>query len=571
MAAESPQALTGGFQIAGFNVFPLSGQISGPDGDSRVQPKVMEVLVRLAASANEVVPRQELLNTVWGKQVVVDEALTRCVSELRKVFGSGAIETVPKIGYRLVGRVEVGVDKGSDLNRIGIAVLPFLDLSPERDQEYFTDGLAEELLNLLTRISALRVPARTTSFTFKTSDQDVCSIAEQMNVDYVLEGSVRKSGDRLRITTQLINGTDGIHRWSENYDVTLSADVFGIQDDVAAAIVRELNLQVLGTALPKVTRVDPEAHNLVLLGRYQLWHRSALDGAVANFEKALAIEPRYALAWASLAKCHALRAGTRMCSTSEGYVAAEGAARRALELDPDLPEAADALGWILWGYFFDWQGAEQVLTTALAKSPTNARLLNSLANVVLTRGRINEAFRLWETALSYDPLQIAIYHNMGLARYYMHELTVARQLLLRALEIAPGIDYLHFCLARVSLLEQRPEAALAEARKEPAAAWKATGTALAYHALGDSKNSDNALNQLIEIDQTAAAYACEITQVYAWRNQIDEAFTWLDTAYERSEEDLADARYEPMFEHLHADPRWQEFLEKMNLTDGSCK
>ena len=288
-----------------------------------------------------------------------------------------------------------------------IAVLPFADMSSGKDQEYFADGLSEELLNLLAKIPDLRVAARTSAFKFKGEKIDVKDVAQKLNVAHMLEGSVRKSGNKVRITAQLIKAADGYHLWSETYDRTLD-DIFVVQDEIAGEVVQALKLTLLGTT--SVTRsgpVDPEAYNLALQGRFFFDRRSRKDveRAVEYFRRSLERDPDYAPAWAGLSEAYARQADNGFVPAADGYRRAREAAEKALALDPQLADAHLAMGWIHISYDWDWAAADASFRKALDLEPGNAQALRYASSQALTLGRWNEAIDLANKAIERDPLR----------------------------------------------------------------------------------------------------------------------------------------------------------------------
>jgi adenylate cyclase len=261
-------------------------------------------------------------------------------------------------------------------------VLPFVNMSDDKSQEYFSDGLAEELLNDLAKIPGLRVAARTSSFQFKGKTEDLRTVGEKLNVSTLLEGSVRKEGDRVRITAQLIKASDGFHLWSETYDRELK-DVFAVQDDIARAVAGSLKVALLGgtTAAASTQAKNPEAYNAYLQGRYfvERLDREDVEKALGYFEKAIQLDPSYAPAWTGLADVRIGQANRGYLPAEEGYRKAREAAERALALDPNLAEAHAAMGWIKASYEWDWAGADASYQRALALEPGNATVVRGAA------------------------------------------------------------------------------------------------------------------------------------------------------------------------------------------------
>ncbi len=412
-----------------------------------------------------------------------------------------------------------------------IAVLPFADMSQARDQEFFSDGLSEELLGILAKISQLRVIGRTSSFQFKGRNEDPRVIAEKLGVDHLLNGSVRKDGNRVRITAHLIRAADGSQLWSETYDRTLD-DVFKIQDEIAEAAAQAMQVTLLGGRLPeRITPASSEAHTLYLEGRFFSRRRTKEDyeRATASFKKALAVDPRFASPWAGLAWVYALQAGVGVLPAESGSRQARDAAQRALGLDSTLVEAHTAMVYILTGYDWDWAGAEVEVRQVLVLDPGNADALSSAGLLARTLGRFDEAISYDQQAMARDPLSASVRNNLGLALYYAGRWPEAEAELRTLLEMRPGIPGGQFHLSQVLLARGQPEAALAAIEKESSEAWRTIGLPIAYQALGRRSESDAALRDLI--DNFAGEWAYQIAEVHAFRGEVDQAFAWLDRAY----------------------------------------
>jgi TolB-like protein len=309
-APPTPGSSDADFRLGGWLVQPSLGRISGVQGAIHLRPLLMDLLGLLARNAGRPVTKEEISRTIWGKRFLAESALTRLVAELRHILGDDSenprfVETIPKRGYRLIAPVSV---EGSAAPGPSIAVLPFTDMAQAKDQEYFCDGLAEELTNALTRVRGLRVIARTSAFAFKGKALDAREIGRQLNVSAVVEGGVQRSADRLRVTVQVINAADGSHLWSERFDRRAS-DIFAIEDEIAQALVAGLGVKLLGdeasALIPRHTE-DLEAHDLYLRGRYIAARRTpnAYAQAIRYFRQALARDPGYSVAYAALGACY---------------------------------------------------------------------------------------------------------------------------------------------------------------------------------------------------------------------------------------------------------------------------
>ena len=461
-----------------------------------------------------------------------------------------------------------------------IAVLPFVNMSHEAD-EYFADGLAEELLNVLSKIRGLRVAARSSAFTFKGKGATVAEVGRALNVATVLEGSVRKAGNRLRISVQLVKVADGYHLWSERYDRTLE-DIFAVQDDIAQSVVKELRATLLGEAVDaqaasaltaqvaaavKGRATDPEAHRLFLQARYFLDRRNRDDTtkAIGYVQQALERDPAFALAWTELSRAYTLEADMGWGPVVEGYARGREAVARALALEPDLAEGHGQLGWIQMIHDWDWRGAEASFTRALALAPRDAGVLRVAGTLARCLGRVDEALGLYRRAIEQDPLSSASYQNLGYVLAANGDLMGAEQAHRKAFDLVPQRTLSRAYLALNLLAQGRGEEALAEASCEPEEWARLRGSAIIEHATGDLAAADAALRELIA--KYAESSAVQIAEVYAAHGETDLAFAWLDRAYVQRDGGLPVMKLELSFRRLHADPRWGAFLRKMGLPE----
>jgi serine/threonine protein kinase/TolB-like protein/Tfp pilus assembly protein PilF len=447
-----------------------------------------------------------------------------------------------------------------------IAVLPFVNMSSDKEQEYFSDGLSEELLNDLAKIPGLRVAARTSSFQFKGKTEDLRTVGEKLNVGTILEGSVRKEGNRVRITAQLIKAADGFHMWSETYDRELK-DVFAVQDEIARSVAGSLKVTLLGgkTATPSAQGTNADAYNAYLQGRYFLGRRSKenVEKALGYYEQAIKLDPAYAPAWVGLADAYSSLGDAGYLPVEEGYRKAREAADRALALDVNLAEAHAAMGLIKTNYDWDWAGADAAFQRALSLEPANAMVVLQAARLAAALGRFEEALALDRRAVTLDPLNTRAHFTLGLHAYYAGRLEEAAAAMKKALELNPERPLLHEMLSRIYLAQVRPQEALAEAEREPEEWSRLEGLALAYHALGRKKEADAALAELIAKHHADSAY--QIAEVYAFRGEADRAFEWLERAYSQRDGGLAQMKGDPLLKSLERDPRYAAFLKKMRL------
>jgi TolB-like protein/Tfp pilus assembly protein PilF len=449
-----------------------------------------------------------------------------------------------------------------------IAVLPFLNLGADKEQEYFADGLAEELLDLLAKVPGLRVAARTSSFSFKGKEVDLRTIGQQLNVTQVLEGSVRRSGDRLRITTQLINVADGYHLWSETYDRQVT-ELFAMQDEIATAVVVALKLTLLKIPDSRERRTAvPEAYSHYLLGR-RAFLRGSLDdfrSAAGSYQRAIDLDPGYAPAWAGLSA--AVYAVAEEAESDQaiaaGFTRARVAAEKAVALGPDLPESFRARGYLRALVAWDWPGAAADLERALALEPENPDALALVASLVLRpAGRLAEAEVLLRRATALDPLNPRLWSSLGSTLLYQGQTAPGRDALNRSLQLSPSQSFTAFNVALSLLLEGRPAEALTITQGSTSEVFRLLGAALAEHDLGHEASWRRLVEQMA--GKYAHSDAYQIAEAYAWCGDAELAFRWLDRARAQRDGGLPVLQVDPLFRSLRADPRWQKQLAGVNL------
>jgi serine/threonine protein kinase/Tfp pilus assembly protein PilF len=445
-----------------------------------------------------------------------------------------------------------------------IAVLPFADMSPQKDQEYFSDGLAEQLLDDLAKTSGLRVIARTSSFQFKGKNEDLRVIGKKLDVANILEGSVRKEGNKLRITAQLIQASDGSHLWSDTYDRQLT-DIFAVQDDIARSVSGALKVTLLGGKTASAKTQNVEAYNAVLQGRYFSSRLSKEDTqkAIDYFQQALKLDPSYALAWTYLAETHFLQAFNAQLPAEEGFGKARKEVQKALQLDPNLAHAHAILAFIKLSYDLDWEGADASFKRAIDLEPGNARSLGMAAWLQCSLGRFDEAIELTRKSIQLDPLEAGSYGNLCNFAICSGRLSEAEAAARKGLELDPQIPFAHYMLARIYLERSNPQAAASEIEREKDPVYHRGGLPLVYYAAGKKKEADAALAEAIEKDQNVAAYL--IAEIYAYRGEKDQAFEWLDRAYVQRDSYLPILKGDPLLRNIRSDPRYRAFLQKMRL------
>jgi TolB-like protein/DNA-binding winged helix-turn-helix (wHTH) protein/Flp pilus assembly protein TadD len=573
------------------------------DGSVTTLPNLsFRLLHCLIRHAPDTVDFDQLIQEVWGQTIVSPETLTQRVKLLRDAIGDDHqnpryIETKRGHGYRLIpaakpliqpanertkrnrlvlasfglvvillgilytltaGRIE---ESGEKLQ--SIAVLPFVNMSSDPDQEYFSDGLSDELLNMLTRVPGLHVAARTSSFSFKGEKVDIPTIAKKLQVSHVLEGSVRKTGNQIRITVQLVEADDGYQLWSDTYDRTLE-DVFAVQSEIAASVVDALKVTLLGDPLT-VKQTSPDAYSLYLRARYfdNLKGKDNWEKAVRNYQKALAIDPDYAPAWAGLSVTYRYQANVGQRDFDDGMTLARDAVHRALELDENLAIAWASLGQIEFLDAWDWSAAERAIQKALQLEPGNADVLTAASGLAVIQGRLDEAIALLRRAIALDPLSQSPQNGLGLAYMNAGRLDEAEFVFRQLLELNPQYPWGYVNLGRVQLLKGEPEAAIVNFERRSAAMWCDSGIVL---ALGELGRSEEALAALATLEnEYAEGGAFQIAAVHAWRGDVDRAFDWLQRSLQARNPGLIFVPTDPFFSNLRDDPRWPALLDRLEL------
>jgi len=460
-----------------------------------------------------------------------------------------------------------------------IAVLPFVNRSRGEEDEYFSDGLADELLNVLTKIRGLRVAARASSFQFKGKNEDLAVIGEKLNVATLLDGSVRKAGNRVRISVQLVKAADRVQLWSETYDRSLE-DIFAVQDDIAESVVKELRTTLFGQApdsdasgraqaevavAAKGYGSNPEAHRLYLQGKYfieRLTEEDTVKG-LQYLREAVALDPAHAAAWAELSRAHSNAGGYGWEPVVEAYRKARAAAERALALAPDLADVHVRLSGIQRTHDRDWKAAEASVRRALALAPGDADVLRSAGALAQGLGRLEEAESHFRRAVERDPLSAGGYNALAMLYRAMGRLQDCERAYRKSLELSPQRIASRFMLSIVLADQGRDAEALAEAKREPADWARLTGLAYVHWKGGRMPEADAALAELEAKHAQDSGY--QIAAIRGVRGEVDLAFAWLTRAVADYDAGAALMKCEPIFRPLHGDPRWKVLLEGVGL------
>lgn len=469
-------------------------------------------------------------------------------------------------GYFLLARNRRNAQPVTDTS---IAVLPFADVSTAKDQEYLSDGLAEQLINDLARVPGLKVIGRSSSFQFRDRSQDARDVGRKLAVANVLEGSVRREGNHVRITTELIKADDGFQLWSQTYDREIK-DIFAVQDEIALAATQALQVKLLGgngqpvaSASPST---NPEAYQAYLEAKYFIGRGASkedLGKALAYTDTAIKLDERYAPAWALRASVQNVMATVSLTDVTDGFRRARDDAERAIALDPTSGSAYLALARTQIFYDWDWDAANTCLTKAAALEPGDAEIFQIHSRLSALLGNLDEAVSLGEQSVALDPLDTISRLQLGYVLYVASRYDAAQVELQKALDLNPQAGFVHVTLGKILIAEAKPQQALVEIQKEPNDWERLTARALVYHTLGREQDSNTDLASLIAKHDTDSAY--QIAEVYAFRGESDKAFEWLERAYEQRDAGLPEIKTDPLVTSLRHDPRYTALLKKMRL------
>jgi len=613
-----------GFRLGPWLVQPQLNSISdrSRQQDRRLEPKVMQVLVYLAEHAGEVVPKEQLIKAVWPDVFVTDDALARCISELRRALEDDAreprfIQTIVKGGYRLIAQIEPAEEADTPKRGVPVAatsrrplvlaaafivlaflsaggylgwrwfrpppapsgskvrlvVLPFQNLSGDPEQEYFSDGLTDEMITQLARLQPdrLGVIARTSAMQYKRTSKAIEQIGRELGVDYVVEGAVRREQERVRITAQLVKAGDRAHLWAETYDRQLSG-ILAVQAEVARAVALQVGLRLSGEqagAPGPPPSVQPEAYLAYLMGRHH-WHRLTpedLEAAAGHFRRAVELDPGFASAWLGLSDSYRhLSSWWGDWPPHKAFPLAKEAGARALQLDPTLGDAHCSLGWILFVYDWDWAKAEAEFKRGIELSPNSRDGHSSYANFLRRMRRLEEARREIERCLEIDPL--APLEVTEAARVFMGlgDLKRAEQLAARVLDTAPdsratllGLGQLHASEGRLDKAIEFMEKAVATTRRDRLA-LPALG--VAYAQAGRTADARAVLDRLLATPDVGQA---AIAQLYVSLGEKEQAIHWWQKAYEARDPRMVWLRLYDAQHPLWRDARFQDLVRRMNF------
>jgi adenylate cyclase len=546
-----------------------------------LRPKAFNTLLYLVRRHGHTVAKDELLDAVWPGTFVSDAVLTHCIAEVRQALGDDIraprfLKTFSKVGYAFIADVGCGEDgPGGAGPFLGarpelspantIAVLPFANLNRDEANEIFSDGLTEELINALSLVEGLRVVARTSTFRFKAKIADARAIGAHLGVRVILEGSVRRADDRLRITAQLINAADGYHLWSQHYDRQMG-DVFGLQDEIARSIVEALRIRLAADSVTHRHGTDLDTYTLYLEGRHH-WNKRTPSGfrkAVECFERALARDARLAAAWAGLADCHLWMGHFAGMPAEDVARKARSAALRALEIDSALAEAHTSLGFIAAAYDYDWPGAEALFRRAIESNPSYANAHVMYAALVLgPTGRVDEARIHQQRAWELDPLSAAVAGAVAtlsvMTRRYDDAISTCR----RALELDPAYPWAYRILGEAHLLKGQYDEAEDALSRTDAPPLVGGLLGYCYARTGRESQARRILLRLEEMNNPMLAY--QIALVHLGLGDGDLALHWLQVARDAHSMGVYWLKIEPIWDPLRPDRRFIQLLQQLRL------
>jgi TolB-like protein/DNA-binding winged helix-turn-helix (wHTH) protein/Tfp pilus assembly protein PilF len=529
---------------------------------------VVEAADTAKQDASEVPIADSLADTQTVLETPADEAVPKPPKRWRNATAVAAL-TVILAGVTYASWRHFGGMTPPRSQKIMLAVLPFENLTGDPNKEYLADGLTEETISQLGRLNPeqLGVIARTSVMGYKNKNERLDQIGRDLSVQYVLENSLRMNGDQVRLTAQLIQVKDQTHLWSQDYDYPLK-DVITVEDEVADSVARQIQLRLTSQQQADLARprpVNPEAFDAYLQGYYLYQRRTAKDADMAAkyYERATQLDPSYALAWVGLSQARYRQANVGDVPNGEGQRLAREAVERALVLDPNLAAAHAQMGRLKRQVDFDWFGADASIERAIALEPGNPDNVRLAAASAAYLGRFEQALQLGHRALGLDPLNANSWENLGEIELYNGQLDEAAADCKKALELNPDVPPGPFYLIQIYVKQGRPQDALPEVERVRSDSLRGVLNAIAYYALDRKKESDAALGELIEKYHAGEAYG--IAEVYAFRNQSDKAFEWLERAYAQRDGGLIATKVDPLLKSLHTDPRYAAFLKKLNF------
>ena len=545
------------------------------DEEISLRPKSFHTLVYLVENEDRFVTKRELLNSVWPTTHVVESVVGKSVAEIRMALNDDVnnpryIKTIPTIGYKWIANVEAVPGQAPTPS---VAVLAFKDMTPQKDQAHFCEGMAEEIINALAHLRGIRVAARTSAFSFKDKDIDIREIGVKLKVEMLLEGSVRREGSRLRLSAQLINAADGFHLWSGQFDRELD-DALAIQTEISLRIADSLRLKLASkdrTAILERHTDNLRAYRHYLKGAYLASKEtcSEMMRAVEYYQQALKEDPGYSLAHAGLSLCYSLLAFWDFLSPSEALPLAKKAAMRALEINEKLGEVLRSVALVKIFYEWDWEGAEEVTQKALELSPNSESSHTTRAMYLVAIGKLEGAVEAGRRALELDPISITA--NSYLALYLLRAgyLNRAAEQSRKALELEPRNPRARWFLGQSLVLGPEADEGVSEIERAVELSNEnpviLSGLGWAYAQSGRQSAAQGIIQKLEERSKTRYIRPYLFAKIYSGLGEKDLAFKWLGKAYEEHDLSLPFLMTDECFETLRFDARFSRFLARMRL------
>lgn len=605
------------YTFKNFTINTDNFQLLKNDKPLSIEPQVFNIILYLVENQDRVVSRTELLDAIWKDKIVSDSSISNHIKSARKVLDDdgqkqAVIKTIHGRGYQFIATCkcveesDLESDLDTELKNEGkskplktlqlfavlvvvligvwlikpntavldsadkqdksIAVLAFKDFSPKSDQAYFAEGMSEELLNLFTQIPGLRVASRTSSFSFKNKNVRLEKIGKELNVDYVMEGSVRKSGKQLRITVQLIRVKGESHIWSETYDHDLQ-DIFEVQDEIAIAVTEQLKIN-LKKGMVKSTPVNSAAYTLYLQAIYLLKENTeeSITKALKLIGDSIAIDADYAPAWTVYSRILYTVAVYSYKKENKGaFMLAKQAVIKALEIDPSY---AKAYGQMVLINLLEWdmQAAQKNIDKAISLNEKDSSIIGVAAYHLQLTGQLEKNIKMLENAINLDPLNDVHYLNIGIVYLLLYRLDDAYSSIEKYEYFHPEAIAIHAMKSHVLLAMGKNKEALIEANKEVNDYWKLSTLGFATYANGDFNRADEILDELIDV--YGNSLPGHIASLYAFRNDFDNAFKWLEISYDQHQSGLIHVINFQTLRNLWSDPRWDVFINKIGLQKG---
>ena len=561
--------------------------LSKGETTKHLTPRSMAVLIALVDDCGKVVSSEDLQARFWPSSYSAEHGLHKAISEIRTAFGDDPkspryVKTFPRRGYSFIyqehdpaaptsSRSEVvgQIDRSRAPPSASVAVLPFVNISGDPGNEYFSDGLTEELLNVLSNIKELKVAARTSSFHFKGRTGNVAEIAGQLGVASILEGSVRQSSTRIRITAQLINAADGYHLWSETFDHVLD-DIFAVQDEIASAVAKALEVRLLGDHGDREVRGgtdNNEAFKAYLLGehyRNRGAYEDTLRAAIDAYESAIRFDPDYAKAYVGLANAWSPMATNSFVTYEEGTSRMEAGVMKALKLAPRLAEAHLTLGQLYFLHRQNLRGAFDAFNTALELNPGDVDVQIEYSRIRCYQGHFDEGIAAARKAVDLDPVSLLANHFLGHILYFSRRYDEAIPAVRHTLEMDPQYPKPHYFIAMALFWQGQVEAAWEEIQQEPLDWMRWAASSVILHKLGRVDEAKaNFANLSADAEQEFATI--QRADTYAQWGDLEMAFRNLDLAVEYGDPGLAQLFVDPFLDPIRSDPRFIALLERLGF------